>query len=163
MKNILLLPLLFLSACGMQGGKTANNTEDSLTRALKEEEKMWNRIYWDTANIAAAPIKVIEATVAGEEEFKREAILKFQNVSQKTVDAVRLSYYEVNAYGEPTSTGSGSYYSRGHGSLSYEIPLPPNEIATAKAIPGFGARKIAKAWPTTVVFSDGSKWEATSN
>ena len=141
--------------------------EDSIDRVVRKRtdsmvKSIKTNIYWDTANIAEAPIIVTSAKLSrGEYSSYKDVVLTFKNVSGKKVEAIRFRWYCLNAFGEPADMSG--LLEPGFGAGYTEDPLRPgkSDNATWDGV-SRNAKKIVKAWATEAVFDDGTKWEAKS-
>lgn len=165
-----LLPLLFLFAsCDGKNVSTfssSSKTDDDIKdlknsiRAREMTDSVLKNAFTDTTGVWLAPIKVIKAGfVAKEYSNFKDVSITFKNVSNKRIDAIKFSWYGVDAFGEPADAGSGSIV-EGMGGGFTDTPIEPGKQRTSQwSILSSRGKKITKAWPTEVVFADGTKWK----
>ncbi|WP_346318223.1 hypothetical protein [Chitinophaga sp. YIM B06452] len=132
------------------------NYTDSITKA---SERM---VWFDTIGIENSPIKIKRAWLHNKEYSNYKDIsLTFKNEGTKTVEGVKFRWYGENVFGDPADMGS-SLGPDGFGGGFMDKKLKPGQTLTLTwNILSKDGRKVIKAWPTEVVFSDGSKWEST--
>lgn len=139
-------------------------TKDSMDRDLdKKVEKRLAEIergvLEDTAGMTKAPIIISKAEFVSKTYSNyRSVSLTYKNVSDKNVTAIRFSWKGTNSFGEPADAGSISHEGYG-GGFADELTMKPGETETGEwDILSKDGRIIVMAWPTEVVFSDGTKW-----
>lgn len=130
--------------------------KDSLRQEI--DIKISKSIIPDTAALAKAPVKIISAKVVQQEYSSYKNVhLEWKNVSGKTIDAVRFMWYGENAFGEAADMGG---FQRGIGGGYTDDPLRNGKTEGGTwDVLSRDAKKIILAWPTEVVFSDGTKWK----
>lgn len=165
MKYILALYLFFVSCNEEKKRSPIDQMEyDRQVAHIKDSmmNKIMSEINWDTVGLSSSPIVVTKAVLYKEEYSNyRDISLTFKNVSNKKIDAIRFSWYGENSFGEPADMGG--YGDRGFGGGFIDRPLGPGKTTSASwSIMSRDGKKVIKAWPIEVAFSDGTKWKTTS-
>ncbi len=135
---------------------------DTRREAEKRTDEIISNLYWDTVGVSEAPIKVVKSRFVkdGYSNYK-DISLTFKNISDKTVNGVKFRWYGENAFGEPAEMGS--YTQEGFGSGFMDKTLKPGRTLSLQwGLLSKDGKKIIKAWPTEVVFADGSKWKSSN-
>ena len=165
---IIVIPLLFSSCSNSSSSSTINDTDSINGMTVAEwkknyvdslTNKMTHDAMFDTAGLYLAPIKVTKAYLY-EKEYSnyRDISVTYKNVSSKKIDAVRLRWYGVNAFGDPADMGTS--FQQGFGGGFDDDPLGPGKSRTASwSILSRDGKKVVLAWPIEVVFTDGTKWK----
>jgi hypothetical protein len=163
-----LLLFHFLISCKNQPEKVMDDSQkfiDSFDRARKVDS-MVNQslanVYWDTVGISNAPVKIISARLTKKEysTFK-DVYLSYKNISNKKIEAIRFRWYGETAFGEPADLGNLTQ--EGFGGGFDDSGLAPGKMSNGEwSVLSRNAKKIVKAWPTEVIFQDGTKWKSTS-
>lgn len=162
--------IALLSLAFMQNCKPKSTSENDPLMELRVQEKLDSirvetdrkineAVYEDTAGMTLAPIIVTKAWFQKREYSTYKSVkLTYKNVGEKTVTAIRFSWKAVNSFGEPAD--AGSYTKRGYGGgFTDDIKLKQGQSLTEEwDILSSNGKTIIMAWPTEVVFSDGSKW-----
>ncbi len=131
----------------------AKQYADSIVKAAEHEAM------FDTSGLYNAPVKIVSAKLV-EREYSsyKDMRLSYKNVSDKKIDAIRFRWYGLNAFGEPADMGTS--LSRGFGGGFTDDPLSPGRSDYGEwGILSRDGKKVVLAWPTEVVFTDGTKWE----
>ncbi|TAF83277.1 MAG: hypothetical protein EAZ51_00985 [Sphingobacteriales bacterium] len=133
-----------------------NTVEKSLTKI--REEKHGTGAKYDTGGLYLAPVKVLSAKfVTKEYSNYKDITLRFKNVSNKVVTAIRFKWYGENAFNEPADMGG---IQDGWGAGFSDNPLRPGATEYAQwDILSRDGKKILIAYPYEVVFKDGTKWQ----
>ena len=166
-KSIILLSLITtLFSC--QNGQNKTNpkmsTRDSLEmeiRVQKELEKFNESRKWDTVGVKLSGVQIKKAIFFKEEYSNYKSVkLTYKNISGKKIKAIRFRWYGINAFNEPAESGSltDSGFGGGFDDRSLGIGSTTSGVWSVLSDDG---DKIVKAWPTEVIYSDGSKWEST--
>ena len=105
-----------------------------------------------------AAIKVVSAKfVTKEYSNYKDIALRYKNVSDKVVTAIRFKWYGENAFNEPADIGA---LSEGWGGGFTDDALRPGATDYGQwSILSRDGKKVLIAYPYEVVFKDGSKWE----
>jgi len=157
-----ILSAVCLFSCNQPSTKSEyKSVADSLIFAEKVHDKVNSSvkdyILKDTNKLSDAPVKVISAKpVTKEYSSYKDISLSYKNISGKTITAIRFSWYGLNAFNEPADMGVLDGYGKG----STDVALKNGKI-------GYGTwnvlsrdlKKVVKAWPTEVVFEDGTTWK----
>jgi hypothetical protein len=184
MKFIHICIVIIILSCGESENKTYTATTlDSLTppdTGLTEGKKMsilldesknkykstkvitqdiMKDILLDTAGNSRAPVKVmISRLVRKEYSNYKDISLTYKNVSGKKITAIRFKWYGEDAFGNPADMGGS--FAEGFGGGFDDEGLGIGRSKTGEwGILSNRGKKIIAAWPTEVVFADGSKWE----
>jgi hypothetical protein len=135
--------------------------KDSFKEAtLKEVNRsIANNQLSDTLRLQDAPIKVLSARLFREEYSSYRSIeLTFKNVSQKSIEGIKFQWYGLNAFGEPADMGNS--FLEGFGGGFTDRTIEPGVRQTLHwSILSRDGKKVVRAWPTEVAFSDGTKWK----
>lgn len=112
-----------------------------------------------TTNSADYPIKIVKATLIDNSYSHHKDIkIIYKNSSRKTIKAIKLKWFCINAFEEPAS---GNYF-YGEGNFNGNITclIKPGETKS-KIWEDFStdADKIIKVIVYYIVYNDGSKWE----
>ena len=114
----------------------------------------------DTQYMPQAPIKILEAKSYGTQwKGTKNIVIKYQNISDKEIEAVKLHWCYTNSYGRITEKSSG-FDSREIAGENEPIYLKPNEIWTYKGSGGYleAGKNLAHIWTTVVYFKDKTAW-----
>lgn len=135
--------------------------ERELEVERRKEEIMFN-LNWDTMGIDSCGLKIVSAKFIKEEYSSYKSVkLVYKNISGKKIKAIRFKWYGINAFGEPAE--AGSIYNAGFGG-----GFDDNGLGVGKQTHGIwsvyshNGDEITKAWPTEIVFEDGSKWKSST-
>lgn len=131
---------------------------NSLEKAIStnREEKHGEGAKYDTGGLYLAPVKVLSAKfVSKEYSSYKDIALRYKNVSQKVITAIRFKWYGKNAFDEPADVGGYN----GWGGGFRDEPLRPGATDYSEwSISSRDGKKILIAYPYEVVFEDGTKW-----
>lgn len=133
-----------------------NNIEQSVAKV--REEKNGVEAKYDTGGLYLAPIKVVSAKFV-EKEYSnyKDVALRYKNVSNKIISAVKFKWYGENAFSEPADMGG---LREGWGGGFTDDALRPGKTDYGEwSILSKDGKKILIAYPYEVVFKDGTKWE----
>lgn len=112
----------------------------------------------DTVGLYKSPVKVISARLVKKEYSEYKDIeLEYKNISKKPIDGIKFTWYGENVFGDPADMGGA--ITKGFGGGFTDERLGSNKKTTSQwnILSGDG-KKVVLAWPTEVVFSDGTKW-----
>jgi hypothetical protein len=140
-------------------GKINNlpNTIEQNVEKIREEIHGEGAKY-DTGGLYLAPIKVLSAKFITKEYSRYKDIsLRFKNVSNKVVTAVRFKWYGENAFNEPADMG-GLQEGWGGGFTDYALRPGATDYREWSILSRDG-KKVLIAYPYEVVFKDGTKWK----
>lgn len=178
MKLIIALIAISLAACG----GTAKVEEKTAT--AKKEKSEWDKLiedykrdtasqkyfridpdHFDTTNIKESPVKVLGHRFVSYPRTFVESIVdstivfKVQNVSEKTIEAVRLRFYCENEFREPQFLYfEGSRWD--FGSAEHRTPIKSGAIAEIETEKMSSADVIiVSAWASEVAFAGGDQWK----
>lgn len=123
------------------------------------EERNGKGAKYDTGGLYLSPIKVLNARFV-EREYSnyKDVFLRYKNVSNKRVSAIRFKWYGVNAFNEPADVG-GVFSNGWGGGFDDEGLGVGNTTSNNWNVLSKDGKKILIAYPFEVAFSDGSKWE----
>ena len=166
MKNIYFTFLLFIFF-------TCNDKEKELDKEISDFEiemkarEMTDSIiqnatknkYTDSTGMKNSPVVVLKSSFVKQDYSNYKNIeLKYKNVSDKTITAIRFEWYGENAFGEPADMGNS--FSKGAGGGFTDETLKPNKIGYGQwSILSNDGKKIKMARAYEVAFSDGSIWK----
>lgn len=127
---------------------------DSLSKSILHDA------YMDTVGLSTSPVRILKSKmIKATYSNARNIYLSYKNISSKKIDAMKLMWYGVDAFGEPANMGSASLLSPGMGGGMTDDPLSPGKIANNTwEILSEDGKSVILAWPREVVFSDGTKW-----
>jgi hypothetical protein len=114
----------------------------------------------DTQYMSQAPIKILEAKSYGTQwKGTKNIVIKYQNISDKEIEAVKLHWCYTNSFGRTTEQGSG-FDSKEIKGENEPIYLKPNEVWTYKGSGGYleAGKNLAHIWTTVVYFKDKTAW-----
>lgn len=113
----------------------------------------------DSTGMKNSPVQVLNSQLVDREYSNyRDIELKYKNVSDKTITAIRFEWYGKNAFGEPAEMGST--YSKGRGAGFTDEKIKPGNVRYGTwDIFSNDAKTITIARAYEVVFSDGTKWK----
>ena len=134
----------------------SNTIEESMSKI--REEKNGAGAKYDTGGLYLAPIKVLSAKfVTREYSNYKDIALRYKNVSNKVVTAIRFKWYGENAFNEPADMGG---LREGWGGGFTDDALRPGASDYGQwNILSRDGKKVLIAYPYEVVFKDGTKWE----
>lgn len=138
-------------------GRTADDQAKHMTDSVMQQA------LFDTVGLYKSPVKVIYAKLVKKEYSNYKDIeLQYKNVSDKSIDGIKFTWYGLNVFGDPADMGTGIV--KGFGSGFADEHLSANHKTTSQwSILSSDGKKVVLAWPTEVVFSDGTKWNINSN
>jgi hypothetical protein len=136
--------------------KLPNNIEQSVAKVREEKNGVGAK--YDTGGLYLAPVKVTSAKfVTQDYSSYKNVSLRYKNVSDKVVTAVRFKWYGENAFGEPADMGG---LQQGWGGGFTDDALRPGATDYGEwDILSRDGKKILIAYPYEVVYKDGTKWE----
>jgi hypothetical protein len=113
------------------------------------------------ASVITAPVRVTKYTVVKSDGGRYKNIyLEYKNYSGKKVEAIKFSWYGVNAFGEPAEMG----YVGGYGGGFTDDPLSKNGSSSGEwEVLSRDLKKIKAAWVIEVAFADGTTWKNKAN
>ena len=169
MNKAIFLLFMIVVSCNEPNLKNDNKIDSTLgldeerfKDSLREETRSQSALSFiksDTIGIINSPIKIIKSKIV-ENEYStyRNVFLRYQNISKKTVTAIRFRWYGLNAFGEPAELGN--LFVTGVGSGFTEDIIKPNGIKSSEwDVLSRDVKKIVIAYAYEVVFSDGTKWK----
>lgn len=133
-------------------------------RAKKITDSLINSVtksaLFDTAGLHTSPVKVIKSYLYQEEYSNYKNIsLTYKNNSRRKIEAIKFRWYGEDAFGEPADMGSYGI-TEGFGGGFTDDALGAGKARTSSwGILSQRAKKVILAWPTEVMFSDGTKWD----
>jgi hypothetical protein len=134
-----------------------NNVADGAQKYREKENGKGAK--YDTGGLYLAPIKVLSARfVVREYSNYKDVSLRFKNVSNKRVSAIRFKWYCENAFNEPADAGNSILKGWGAGFTDSELGIGTTTYGTWEILSKDG-KKILIAYPYEVAFTDGTKWE----
>lgn len=164
-KKILTLIMVswFFCNCSTEPGKSTLTLADTIAAHEIADsiinEGMHNAML-DTVGVSNAPVKILSAQpVKNEYSNYRNVSLKYKNVSNKTISAIKFSWYGENAFGEPADMGMVDGF--GNGNTDRTLKAGKTSSGEWQAL-SKDVKKIIIAWPREVVFEDGTKWKSSN-
>lgn len=114
---------------------------------------------FDTIGLSDAPITILKKWFTQEDYSNYKNIaLTYKNVSNKRITAIRFRWYGETAFGDPADMGTT--LQEGFGGGFTDQTLGPDKARTSEwSILSRNGKKIILAWPTEIMFEDGTKWE----
>jgi hypothetical protein len=177
MNRLTIIALCFiLASCNQQPVKSAAQQKAELDsfaikkygRTVEDQAKhmtdsVMQKALFDTVGLYKSPVKIIYARLVKKEYSNYKDIeLQYKNVSKKPIDGIKFTWYGLNVFGEPADMGTGIV--KGFGSGFSDEHLSTNQKTTSQwSILSGDGKKVVLAWPTEVVFTDGTKWKINSN
>jgi len=149
--------ILFLASCNtditkvLDTSKNKSYDDTSLLAVKMIEPSKLN--FTDTAGLYLSPVK-IQSNKLVKKEYSdyRNISITFKNVGKKDISAIRFRWCIINAFGELAD--------RGYGNGANDIKLRVGKSNSSEwSLLSRDAKKIVSAWPTEIVFEDGTKWE----
>jgi hypothetical protein len=117
---------------------------------------MGRTLMYDTVGLYLAPVKVLSAKFISKEYSNyKDIALRYKNVSDKTITAIRFRWYGKNAFDEPADMGG---YNGWGGGYSDDILRPGSTDYSEWSILSRDGKKVVIAFAYEVVFEDGTKW-----
>lgn len=142
---------------------SSNKKQDTTRKTLKKEDYPtdYDYIYWDTVGVADAPVKVLKAWFTRRDYSSyRDIAVRYKSASNKKITAIRFSWYGETAFGDPADMGASIKSGFGGGFTEYS--LAPGQTRTSEwSILSRNGKKVVMAWPTEIMFEDGTKWKST--
>ncbi|MGV1021030.1 hypothetical protein ACTS9V_15575 [Empedobacter falsenii] len=157
--------LLFTFSCNNKEKELDNDISD-LELEIKAREMTDSIIqnatknkYLDSAGMENSPVIVLKSSFVKQDYSNYKDIeLKYKNVSNKTITAIRFEWYGENAFGEPADMGGS--FSKGTGGGFTDETLKPDKTGYGQwSILSNDGKKIKMARANEVAFSDGSTWK----
>lgn len=165
MKKISIILLsTFLLSCDNKSQNVPNNTTlnaeaekvvDSVLAAYDiEQDPKSSFLNQDlTKN---SPVQVLKANFTQDEYSNYKGVtLKYKNVSDKTIDAIRFEWYGENSFSEPADMGTSK--GKGGGFTDTVLKAGQTRNSTWDVLSSDG-KTIIGARAYEVVFADGTKW-----
>jgi len=154
-----------------QRGQASNFSDNTSDEVLKYRAKeisdslirdVTKSVLFDTSGLYLSPVKVLKYRLYKEEYSSYKNIsLTYRNSTKKKISAIRFRWYGTNAFNEPADMG-GYGLLRGFGGGYDDDVLNAGSSRTSSwEILSGDAKKVILAWPTEVMFNDGSKWDIT--
>lgn len=116
-------------------------------------------VSYDTSRLDDCPVKVISSKFVKREYSNYKDIqLKYKNVSDKKIAAIRFRWYGLDAFGEPADMGSSITEGWGSGSSDDGLNKSAIDYGTWE-IMSRNAKKVVIAFAYEVAFDDGTTWK----
>ena len=132
-----------------------NSIEESVNKIREEKHGVGAK--YDTGGLYLAPIKVLNAKfITKEYSNYKDISLRYKNISNKVVTAIRFKWYGENAFNEPADMG-GLNAGWG-GGFTDDVLRPGSSELGEWSILSKDGKKVLIAYPYEVVFKDGTKW-----
>lgn len=133
-----------------------NTISNARNESIEERNGVGSK--YDTLGLYKAPVKVINAKFVTQEYSNyKDVSLKYKNVSQKKISAIRFKWYGENAFNEPADMGS---LDNGWGNGFTDDLLRPGVTESGVwSVLSKDGKKILIAYPYEVAFEDGSIWK----
>lgn len=153
----LLSVFLFISCSDHVNNIVGKDYLDSLNNEKRMDSLVSDRMkevfLSDTLLISEAPVQITSTKVT----FSGGIKLKYKNVSDKTITAIKFAWYGIDGFYDPVDLGSnpigagGGYTDETLSIGAYDESYWSTNSDKLKS--------IIKAWPIEVAFEDGSKWK----
>lgn len=166
MKRILyLVTVILFVGCNQTPSAKKNSTSEDLLNETRAREATDSLIksatkmsFLDSTGMENSPVLVMSATLFKEEYSNYKSIkLKYKNVSDKTIEAIRFEWYGENSFGEPADMGS-SIIGAGSGFTEERLKAGSSGWGTW-SISSKDGKNILMARTCEVAFADGTKWK----
>lgn len=158
MKNNIIF-LVALVACQSKAPKVETEAERQFKDAYVKrttDSLMKGNFLADTLKSKHSPVQVISAEIVQEDGSSyRDIRIKYKNVTEKKISAIRFRWYGMNAFGEPANMGISNGI--GSGFMDHDLPGGVSSSATWSAVSRDAKKAIA--WVSEVAFEDGTKWD----
>lgn len=136
------------------------NSTNRIEYIVNDIETLYKNNLLDTAGVYKAPVKVIAARLVQREYSNYKDIrLTYKNVSNKTITAIRFSWYGLNSFNEPADMGSTLIRAGFGGGFTDGRLMPGKSNSGTWEILSKDGKKVVLAWPYEVAFEDGTKWK----
>jgi hypothetical protein len=117
---------------------------------------------FDTTGLYLSPVKVLKYRLYKEGYSSyRNISVTYRNNSRKKISAIRFTWYGTNAFKEPADMGGYGLLKGFGGGYDDNVLNVGSSRTSSWEILSSDAKKVILAWPTEVMFSDGSKWDIT--
>lgn len=135
--------------------RVANHMVDSIKNQVS------NDVSFDTVGSSKSGIIITKMHLIQSDGGNYKNVeLFYKNISGKKITAIRFSWYGENAFGEPADLGN--MFSKGFGGGFDDNGLGVGSKTSGTwDILSRNAKTLRYAWPTEIVFSDGTKWKST--
>lgn len=121
-----------------------------------------NNAFFDTIGVDHSGLEIVSVQIiepAG--SLYKDISITVKNVSGKPVEAFRLKWYGLTAFGEPADFDL-MQPGFGGGQDDHFLDVGKQETYTW-TYASKNVKHIVKAWPREVVFKDGTKWKSSVN
>lgn len=170
MKKYLIPSFIFLVSCNQkkQNDKNitksitedsieilANKAVDSAIRSVHTNDD-FKGSFSNKKIVKNYPVEVLSAEfIKRSYSNYKDVRIKYKNVSDKKIEAIRFEWYGENAFGEPADMGT----SDGKGQGFTDDPIHPGKSDSGVwSVLSSDGKKIIGARAYEVVFSNGTKW-----
>lgn len=133
-----------------------SRTLDSIDSVVKNE--MFEDSQKPAANDKTSPVEVVNSRLVKMEYSNHKNIeLKYKNISNKTIQAIKFEWFGKNAFGEPADMGNPISSGQGGGFTDETLKPGKTKYGTWEIFSA-DAKTITTVRATEVVFNDGTKW-----
>ncbi|MHA7823701.1 hypothetical protein ACVVIH_13140 [Chryseobacterium arthrosphaerae] len=169
MKKYLIPSLIFLASCNQKKQDKdvsksikedsievlANKAVDSVIRSVDINDD-FKGSFSNKKIVKNSPIEVLSAEfIKRSYSNYKDVRIKYKNVSDNKIEAIRFEWYGENAFGEPADMGT----SDGKGQGFTDDPINPGKSDSGVwSVLSSDGKKIIGARAYEVVFSNGTKW-----
>jgi hypothetical protein len=154
MNRLLPVIILVLFSCNESKPKEVRSIKqiDSLLEIQKDNYVPPKAEFKDTIGISQAPVKVIHVKLIKNEYTNSRSIsITYKNVSEKNIDGIKFHWLTDGTWGKEDI---GLY-----STISTDELFKKGQIHTREWDIKSKNKNKCMAWPTEVVFSDGSRWK----
>lgn len=133
----------------------ADKVADSAVMAM-EIENDYKGSFKDEKLTKESPIEILSAEfIKRSYSNYKDVRIKYKNVSDKKIEAIRFEWYGENAFGEPADMGSRD----GKGQGFTDDPINPGKLDSGVwSVLSSDGKKVIGARAYEVMFTDGTKW-----
>lgn len=157
MNNCLVIFFLsfLLVGCGRSGSQ--DNLDQVATESLARSQVKIKATFLDTTGQGSSPIRIVSSGIGlnGKPGSRRIAV-RFKNVSDKNISALRFEWYAEDFHGNPADMGD--YLGQGSGTT--EESLKSGDYSEAEwEISSVNADSLISIRAYQVFFDDDTSWE----
>ena len=167
--TILIFALLQCKSSPKQEHSVRKSTVDTFRIGKKNdslfeaEEDSISSFEFEVNKEGKAPVKVLNAAFVSKinTEYK-DVQITYKNISKKVIASIQFRWIGVNAAGKPAEVGQPDIDDAG-GGIEEDSLAAGKQQTSVWAISSRDGKKITRVWVHEVVFTDGTKWEASNS
>lgn len=175
MKNILFIVIIALVSCNskkekdikeQQPAKPLSKWVEILKDTAGNSSGMFviDTAHFDTANINSSPIRILSKETGTQKNYvgveEKTIRISYQNISSKTIEAIKLRWYCEDAFGEPALLYNDREFTIGDGRNNDQLKPGTSGTIEWEGM-SVDLHKVISAWAYEVAFSDGTTWKAS--